>query len=128
MNDLKAKQQLQEMVDNIANNIQHGMTYEEAGMDHEANDCEPDDQISGFDYLQDCLDIQYIVTGGSEYLGARVLVAFGGPNIWINTQSELVEANWWGDYAVARIDGDSMGLDEALQELWGVSCWNRSNW
>jgi len=123
MNDLKAKQQLQEMVDNIANNIQHGMTYEEAGMDHQlyAYDGSPEDYITGMDYLQDCLDIQYIVTGASEYLGARVLVSFGGPNIWINTQSELVEANWWGDYAVARIDGDSMGLDDALRELWECS-------
>ena len=121
MDDLKAKQKLQEMVDNIAHDIQNGMTYKEAEMDHEANGCEPDDYISGFDYLQDCLDIQYIVTGGSEYLGARVLVAFGGPNIWINTQSELVEAYWWGDSAVARIDGDSMGLDEALRELWECS-------
>ena len=118
MDDLKAKQQLKDMVNNIAHNIQYGMTYDEAEMDHEANGCEPDDQISGYDYLQDCLDIQYIVTGASEYLGARVLVAFGGPNIWINTQSGLIEAYWWGDYAVAPIDGDSIGLDDALQELW----------
>jgi len=108
------------MVNNIAHNIQHGMTYEEAGMDHEVYtyDGSPDDQITGIDYLQDCLDIQYIVTGASEYLGARILVAFGGPNIWINTQSELVEGYWWGDYAAARIDGDSIGLDECLSELW----------
>ncbi len=121
MDDLKAKQRLQEMVNNIAHNIQYGMTYEEAELDHEENGCEPDDQISGFDYLQDCLDIQYIVSGGREYLGARVLVAFGGPNIWINTQSELVEGYWWGDSATARIDGDSLGLDDALRELWECS-------
>ena len=117
MNHLKAKQQFL-MVDNIAQNIQYGMTYEEAGIDHEANDCEPNDYITGFDYLKDCLKIQYIVTGDSEYLGARVLLSFGGANIWINTQSELVEGYWWGDYAVARIYGDSMGLDDALRELW----------
>jgi hypothetical protein len=120
MDDSKANQRLQDMVNNIAHNIQYGMTYDEAGMDHKlyTYDGSPDDYITGMDYLQDCLDIQYIVTGASEYLGARVLVAFGGPNIWINTQSELVEGYWWGDYAAARIDGDSLGLDEALQELW----------
>lgn len=121
MDDSKAKKQLEVLVNNIARDIQCGMTYQEAELDHEAHGCEPDDQISGFDYLQDCLDIQYIVTGGSEYLGARVLVAFGGPNIWINTQSELVEANWWGDYAAARIDGDGLGLNDALRELWECS-------
>ena len=119
MDDIEAKQQLQNQVNNIARDIQNGMTYQEADMDYEANGSEPQDYISGLDYLQDCLDIHYIVTGGSEYLGARVLVAFGGPNIWINTQSGLVEAYWWGDSAVARIDGDSMGLDECLSELWG---------
>jgi hypothetical protein len=121
MDDSKAQQRLQDMVNNIAHNIQYGMTYDEAGMDHKlyTYDGSPDDYITGMDYLQDCLDIQYIVTGASEYLGARVLVAFGGPNIWINTQSELVEGYWWGDSAAARIDGDSLGLDEALSELWG---------
>ncbi len=121
MDDSKAKQELQDMVNSIAHNIQYGMTYEEAELDHEVYtyDGSPDDQITGMDYLHDCLDIQYIVTGASEYLGARVLVAFGGPNIWINTQSEKVEGYWWGDYAVAPIDGDSLGLDEALEELWG---------
>jgi hypothetical protein len=118
MDDSKAKQQLQDMVNSIAHDIQYGMTYKEAELDHEANGCEPDDQITGFDYLQDCLDIQYIVTGASEYLGARVLAVFGGPNIWINTQDQTVKGYWWGDYASARIDGDSMGLDDALSELW----------
>jgi hypothetical protein len=34
---------------------------------------------SAFDYLTDALDIEYIVSSKGEYLGARVLVAFGGP-------------------------------------------------
>lgn len=118
MNDIEAKNQLQDMVDDIAHAIQYGMTYEEAGMDHEANDCEPGDPISAYDWLFDALDIQYIVTGNGEYLGARILVAFGGPNIWVNTQTKEVEGYWWGDYVSARIDGDSLGLDDALAEHW----------
>ena len=119
MDDLKAKQQLQDMVNNIAHNIQHGMTYDEAEMDHEANGCEPDDQISGYDYLQDCLDIQYIVTGASEYLGARVLVAFGGPNIWINTKDRQVEGYWWGDNFTLSYKNDEMGIHDCEIELIG---------
>jgi hypothetical protein len=34
---------------------------------------------SAFDYLNDALDIQYIVDGAKNYLGAKILVAFGGP-------------------------------------------------
>lgn len=121
MDDLKAEQQLQKMVESIADDIQYGMTYQEAELDHEETGCEPDDPISGFDYLQDCLDIQYIVSGAKEYLGARVLVAFGGPNVWINTQSMRVEGHWWSHQAHASIDGDGMGLDDALRELWECS-------
>jgi hypothetical protein len=118
MNDLKAKQQLQDMVDKIAQDITDGMTYQEAELDHEEHCAEPGDQITAFDWLLDALDIQYIVTGDGEYLGARVLVAFGGPNIWVNTQEQTVKGYWWGDTATAHYMIDSLGLDDALRELW----------
>jgi hypothetical protein len=76
-----------------------------------------DQEMSAFDYLQDALDIEYIVNSKREYLGARVLVSFGGPNIWINTRTNLVEGYWWGAYAKALFD-DGIGLDDALQTLW----------
>jgi len=79
---------------------------------------EDGDILSGFDYLSDLLDIQYIVTGKREYLGARILVAFGGPNIWINTQAQIVEGYWWGDAVSMSYHDDPMGIDEACQELW----------
>jgi hypothetical protein len=118
MNDLKAKQQLQDMCENIAQDITDGMTYQEAELDHEENGCEPGDPISAFDWLQDALDIQYIVTGSGEYLGARILVAFGGPNIWLNTQEQSVKGYWWGDRGTAHYMIDALGLDDALAELW----------
>jgi hypothetical protein len=76
-----------------------------------------DEQMSAFDYLQDALDIEYIVNGKGEYLGARVLVAFGGPNIWVNTRTGTVEGAWWADRAEASFK-DNLGLDDALSELW----------
>lgn len=75
------------------------------------------EQQSAFDYLEDALDIEYIVNGKGEYLGARVLVAFGGPNIWINTRTKTVEGHWWADSAFASFE-DNIGLDDALSELW----------
>lgn len=75
------------------------------------------DECSAFDYLEDALDIEYIVNSKGEYLGARVLVAFGGPNIWVNTRTKTVEGHWWGDSAYASFS-DGIGLDEALEELW----------
>lgn len=118
MNDIQAKNRLQSHVDQIAENLTIGMTYKDAEMDHEENGAEPDDLISGFDYLQDALDIQYIVNGNGEYIAARILVAFGGPNIWINTQTKTVEGYWWGDSAFASYYDDAMNVDEACRELW----------
>lgn len=72
---------------------------------------------SGFDYLQDALDIEYICNGAKEYLGARVLVAFGGPNIWINTRTKQVEGYWWGDKSIQSYNDDAIGLDDSLEQL-----------
>jgi hypothetical protein len=77
-----------------------------------------DRPFSAFDYLQDALDIEYIVNSKKEYLGARVLVAFGGPNIWINTRTQKVEGYWWGDSCIMSYDKDAMDLDFALSELY----------
>lgn len=84
---------------------------------NEVRDIENEGEFSAFDYLQDALDIEYIVNSKGEYLGARVLVAFGGPNIWVNTRTKTVEGHWWGDSAYASFN-DGLGLDEALEELW----------
>lgn len=69
-----------------------------------------------YEYLENVLDIEYICNSRKEYLGARVLVAFGGPNIWVNTRTETVEGYWWGSNAFASFE-DNLGLDDALSEL-----------
>ena len=84
---------------------------------NESRDIESEGKFSAFDYLQDALDIEYIVNGKGEYLGARVLVAFGGPNIWVNTRTGTIEGHWWSDKATASFK-DNLGLDDVLSELW----------
>jgi len=108
---VKPKSELQNHVDSIAHDINNGMTNEEG---------EP---VHGFDYLENVMDIQYIVTLSKDmpnegYLGARLLVGYGGPNLWINTQTKTVEGYWWSESAFASYYQDEIGLDEALSELW----------
>jgi len=103
---------LQAHVDSIAANLTN--PPEEW---NEGRDVENEGEYSAYDYLQDALDIEYIVNGKGEYLGARVLVAFGGPNIWVDTRRGIVEGAWWCDHATASFK-DNLGLDEALEELW----------
>jgi len=100
-------QDLQNHVNDIARRISEA--------DFDRND--DGDECSAFDYLQDALDIEYIVASDRKtLLGARVLVAFGGPNIWVNTRTNTVEGHWWGDSASATFT-DSIGLADALEEL-----------
>mgnify|MGYP006284150447 CR=1 FL=1 len=101
----------QEMLQKHVNSI--AKTLSEGFGDELNNDDEP---MSAFDYLQDALDINWILNNDRTYRGARVLVAFGGPNIWVDTNTGLVEGYWWGDYAKASFD-DNIGLDDALSEL-----------
>jgi len=111
---------LKEHVEHIVYTIENGLSYEDAGQEEEAQErgLEVTDPIDGMDYLMDALDIQFIVNGNKEYLGARVLVAFGGPNIWIDTLNNRVEGAWWRDKATVYYDRDCMDIDDALRELW----------
>ena len=126
----ETKTNLQRHVDDIARAITDGEPYEccpECGGEISASfpgaeclECSwsGEEAMSGFDYLTDALDIQYIVTGDKQYRAARILVAFGGPNIWINTQTKTVEGYWWGDSAFASYYDDPMGINDACEELW----------
>lgn len=77
------------------------------------------DEMTASEWLEDILDIQFTVSRDREYLGARVLVAFGGPNVWVDTRSRQVEGYWWGDSYTASFR-DNIGLDEACSELWSI--------
>ena len=61
-------------------------------------------------------DIEWITTQDHKYKSARLLVAGGGPNIWVNLQTSTVDGYWWGDTYKHRFE-DNLGLDEYLEEL-----------
>jgi len=110
------KQMLQDQVGHIAETLTKGITFEDAGIDHEEQGAEPTDLISGFDWLEDVLDVEWTVSRDGNFLGARILVAFGGPNIWVDTRRQTVEGFWWGDSAFANFTDDAMGIHEASAE------------
>lgn len=68
-------------------------------------------------YLSDALDIEYTVSRDVEYLGARVCVAFGGPNIYIDTRNQKVQGYWGGDYVERSYSNDALALDDYLEEM-----------
>jgi len=51
-----------------------------------------------------------------------LLVAFGGPNIWIDTRRGIVEGYWWQNSAFQSFDTDTdnaRDLHEHLEMVWG---------
>lgn len=72
--------------------------------------------INAFDYLSEALDIEYTLNSSRECIGGRILVAFGGPNIWIDTRTSTVDGYWYGERAKEVFD-DCIGLNDALIEL-----------
>lgn len=83
------------------------------------DECEHDrEPRNAYDFLEDALDIDYVVSSSGEYRGAEVLVSYGGPNAWIDTRDNaLIVA--WGDRASWALPRDLIDeLDEALAELW----------
>lgn len=79
---------------------------------------EEDREGDAFQYLEGVLDIQYVVASDRKtLLGARLLVAFGGPNIWINTHTKAVEGSWWSESCTVPYHTDALGLEEAVETL-----------
>ena len=73
-----------------------------------------------FDDGNDIYDIRYIVDHEKKYLGAMLMVAGGGPTIWVNTWTNEVEGLWWGDKCTHHFQ-DNIGLDQYNEEMYNCS-------
>lgn len=71
------------------------------------------------DYFSDFLDADYIVDSNKKYKACRVLVAFGGQNIYIDTREQEVQLEWWGECAKADIPANICDeIDEFFKMLY----------
>ena len=78
-----------------------------------------DGQIDGASrFMEHVYDIEWITYQDKSYKAARLLVAGGGPNIWVNLQDMTVDGYWGGD-RVTKPFADNLGLDDYLEELHG---------
>ena len=67
-------------------------------------------------FMDGVYNIEWITHQDHSYKAARLLVAGGGPNIWVNLQTNTVDGYWGSD---KRSWGfvDNIGLDDYLQEM-----------
>ena len=101
------EEQLRRMCKNIADDITDGLKI---------------DDISGQEtvsqWMEDVYNIEWITHQDHSYKAARLLVAGGGPNVWVNLQTNTVDG-YWGCNEVNHGFIDNIGLNDYLEELHG---------
>ena len=103
------EEQLRRMCKNIADDISNPKISKDDG--GEAIELQ-----TAHEWMEDVYDIEWITFRDHSYKAARLLVAGGGPNIWVNLQTQEVEGYWGGDRVLEPFI-DNLGLDEYLEEL-----------
>ena len=105
------EQQLRRMCKSIANSISSPemITDEETGEKR---------QESAGDWMEGVYDIRYLVDRDKRYMGAELMVAGGGPTIWVDTWRGQVKG-WWGGDKVLVPFADNLGLEDYCEELYG---------
>ena len=79
------------------------------------------EQLGLYDWAEDILDIEYRVGSDKELRSVRIMVACGGPNIYVDTATKSVELYWWGDRASYFISYNAAAeLDAWAEEYWNV--------
>jgi len=106
----KCQIQLRDMCERIADDISNPKISKDDG--GEAIELQ-----TAHEWMKDVYDIEWITYQDKSYKGARLLVAGGGPNIWVNLQTKRVEGYWWGDYCENGFV-DNIGLDDYLEEIY----------
>jgi predicted RNA-binding Zn-ribbon protein involved in translation (DUF1610 family) len=76
-------------------------------------------QLSMYDFFVDTYDIEYRCDGSREYRSACIMVACGGPNIYIDTGSSAVELYWWTESAKYHLRSDTKdAVDDWASDMW----------
>jgi hypothetical protein len=61
--------------------------------------------------------IRYIIDGSGEYLGARLMIAGGGPNVWVDTFEGEIQGFWGSDRCSFPI-WDYEYIDDYWEEMY----------
>lgn len=82
-------------------------------------ECESEDltvsDIYTYFFDEEIFDIEYSIGGNMEFRGVRLMIACGGPNIYIDTNTKSVRLAWWSERAEYPLDYDAV---EAINSYW----------
>ena len=104
-------EQLRRMCKNIADGISSPemITDEETGEKREE---------TAHEWMEGTYDIRYLVDRDKRYMGAEIMVAGGGPTVWVDTWRDQVKG-WWGGDKVIVPYADNLGLNDYCEEIYG---------
>ena len=63
-------------------------------------------------------DVKYTVDGDGTYLGVRIMLAGGGPTVYLDTYHEEIQGYWGGD-SCKLIISDFDYIDDYWEEMYG---------
>ena len=106
------EEQLRRMCKNIADSITNPDPKFIGPEDEEPR------QETASDWMEGTYDIRYIVDREKRYYSAELLVAGGGPTIWVSLNEMMVQGYWGGD-KVEEPFTDNLGLDDYCEEMYG---------
>ena len=75
------------------------------------------ESIDAYEWLEGALDIKYKIDSNGDCIGGEVLVCFGGPTVWVDTEAMLIRGYWWDDTCLMHYHEDPMDLNDAVIDL-----------
>lgn len=77
------------------------------------------ESVSIYDYFDgDIYDIEYRIGSDRQYRSVSLMVACGGPNIYIDTKRKAVLLYWWTDFAEYPLSSSACdAIDSYFEEL-----------
>ena len=106
------EEQLRRMCKDIADSITSPKWW-----NHGYEDEEPRHETA-HDWMEGTYDIRYLVDRDKRYMGAEIMVAGGGPTIWVDTWRAVVKGYWGADRVECPFI-DNIGLDDYCEEIYG---------
>lgn len=109
--------ELDEIAAGTVYKTEDGDTINESDITGDLEDLEP---FTMYDYFSDVYDIKYTIESDRETLyGVKLLVACGGPNIYVDTNDGKVKLFWWNDYAEYDLSPEATNaINDCFQELY----------
>ena len=112
------EEQLRRMCKRIADDITEKAITRYNG--YETDHDEDDEGTLASRFMAHVYDIRYIVDREKRYYSAELLVAGGGPTIWVSLNEMEVQGYWGGDRVNVPFS-DNLGLDDYCEDMYASS-------